>query len=355
MKRPEFADDRGQEFFRTLNFRIAETLKVSGEKRYAIITLWKKLFIYSLVFICANCLIFSTDNYFQLVVGYLLQGCSVLLLVFNISHDAAHNTIIRDKKINALLYHVTFALLGNNNYVWRKYHNESHHIYTNIHGSDIDVVDTKLVRSHPSQELKSFHRYQHLYAPFLYLLYTLNFVVFRELNLLFGRTAHSIKIRLSVREWILHYSIKAAYFIYMIVLPVAYTPCSFLDVILIFFCYHFFISIIIVAALGVSHVSDEAEHDDAGSGVSRSWVVHQMITCVDYNPESKVLNWLLGGFNAHTVHHLLPGICHTHYPKLVPVFRQTAEEFGLPYNEHSYWHTVKAHFRFLKKMGQCIK
>jgi len=85
--------------------------------------------------------------------------------------------------------------------------------------------------------------------------------------------------------------------------------------------------------------------------MNESWVTLQMRTSLDYNAESRVLNWLLGGFNAHTVHHLFPNVCHVHYLDIVPIVRATALEFGLTYNECHYGHAAGSHFRFLKRMG----
>jgi linoleoyl-CoA desaturase len=82
-----------------------------------------------------------------------------------------------------------------------------------------------------------------------------------------------------------------------------------------------------------------------------SWPKLQMVTSVDYNAGSMFCNWTLGGFNAHALHHLLPNICHVHYVKIVPIFRQTAKEFGIEYMEMPYHKALMAHFRFLKKMG----
>ena len=31
------------------------------------------------------------------------------------------------------------------------------------------------------------------------------------------------------------------------------------------------------------------------------------------------------------VHHLFPGVCHTHYPAIAPIVQDTCKEFGIPY------------------------
>jgi linoleoyl-CoA desaturase len=76
-----------------------------------------------------------------------------------------------------------------------------------------------------------------------------------------------------------------------------------------------------------------------------------MCTSLDYNSGSVFCNWTLGGFNAHALHHLLPNICHVHYLDILPIFRQTANEFGIEYMEVNYPAALASHFRFLKAMG----
>ena len=77
-----------------------------------------------------------------------------------------------------------------------------------------------------------------------------------------------------------------------------------------------------------------------------------MCTSVDYNADSKFLNWTLGGFNAHALHHLFPNICHVHYLEILPLFRELAKKHGLTYMEMTYHESLASHFRFLKGMGK---
>ena len=52
------------------------------------------------------------------------------------------------------------------------------------------------------------------------------------------------------------------------------------------------------------------------------------------------------------VHHLFPGICHTHYPAIAPLVLDTCKEFGVPYKVYpTFWSALAAHFQHLKDMG----
>jgi len=287
-------------------------------------------------------------------VFYLLMGLSVLLTAFNISHDAAHGVAVKSKFWNRFLFSLSFNLQGNNAYVWGKNHNESHHLYTNVEGSDIDVLNNPLFRMTESQELKWFHRYQFLYAPFLYLLYSINWFFLRETSMLLNYSSRTIKIeipRIEVAKLIVY---KLLYIGYMIILPIYLLPFGWGTVLLAFLLNHFMVSLLFVGVLGVSHLSDYVEHPvaDDDNKLSMSWPKLQMCTSVDYNANSTFFNWTLGGFNAHALHHLLPNICHVHYLEILPIFRDLAEKHGLVYMEMSYPKSLASHFRFLKGMGR---
>ena len=52
------------------------------------------------------------------------------------------------------------------------------------------------------------------------------------------------------------------------------------------------------------------------------------------------------------MHHLFPGVCHTHYPALAPIIMSTCVEFGLPYKVFpNFRAAMLAHFAHLKIMG----
>jgi linoleoyl-CoA desaturase len=42
-----------------------------------------------------------------------------------------------------------------------------------------------------------------------------------------------------------------------------------------------------------------------------------------------------------------------HYPKLAPIVKQTAQDFGIEYHvERTYWQALKGHVKMLKKLGR---
>jgi linoleoyl-CoA desaturase len=86
--------------------------------------------------------------------------------------------------------------------------------------------------------------------------------------------------------------------------------------------------------------------------LERPWAVHQVETTVNFLRHSRVASWLLGGLNFQIEHHLLPRVCHVHYPALSPLVEDTCREFGVRYQEHpSFWAGIASHYLWLRRMG----
>ena len=355
MKKLKFGKDLGTEFYHELTHRVQLELASSESGRYANRRMIMKVGFYLLSFIVLYTLLLSTS--FNLVLFYILylaMGLNVLFIGFNISHDAAHNAIFKSRKLNEMLYFISFNLQGNNGYIWKKYHIESHHVYTNVYGSDIDVVKNPLLRMTKAQPHRPWHKYQYIYAPFLYLFYSINWFFVRDLLLVFRKSARTINLgKIPNKEIAILVVNKLLYLTYMVVIPVIVLPFGLVPVLIAFILNHFMVSLVFCGVLGCSHLADETYHytEADESRVDDSWATLQLRTSLDYNADSPLANFFLGGFNAHTLHHLFPNICHIHYLKMVPILRQTAKEYGLTYNEAPYSHAIRSHFKFLRKMG----
>ncbi|MBL7744375.1 MAG: acyl-CoA desaturase [Chitinophagaceae bacterium] len=353
MNKVRFSSDEGSAFYKELRQRvdvyfISNNIDKTGNR-----TMYFKIALYFGMDILFYFLMLKSGSLFTFYLFYLLMGFSVLLTAFNISHDAAHGVAVKNKFWNNLLFQLSFNLQGNNAYVWGKNHTESHHLYTNIEGSDIDVLNNPLVRMTDTQPVRWFHRFQYIYVPFLYLLYSLNWFLFRESLMLLNYSSRTIKITIPRLEVFKLIFFKLFYIFYMIVIPALLLPFGWGHVLFAFVLNHFMVSLIFTGVLGVSHLSDYVTHPKADKDgvLNMSWPRLQMLTSIDYNANSRFLNWTLGGFNAHALHHILPNICHVHYLAILPIFREVAAKHGLTYMEMPYSKALASHFRFLKMMG----
>jgi linoleoyl-CoA desaturase len=354
MNKLRFSKDEGTLFYKELKTRVDQYFTEKQIPRTGNNKMRFKIFLYFGLDIVFYALMINSSSVTAFCIFYLLMGLSILLTAFNVSHDAAHGVAVKSRFWNRILFSLSFNLQGNNAYVWGKNHNESHHLYTNIEGSDIDVLNNPMFRMTETQPLKWYHRYQFVYAPFLYLLYSLNWFLFREALMIFNISSRTIAIKIPRTEIIKLVLYKMLYIGYMIVLPVYLLPFGWPLVLTVFLLNHFFISLLFVGVLGVSHLSDFVAHPrpNAQNRLNMSWPKLQMCTSVDYNADSHLLNWTLGGFNAHALHHLLPDICHVHYLNILPIFRELAIKHGLTYMEMPYRQSLAAHFRFLRVMGR---
>ncbi len=353
MNKLKFQKDEGTAFYKELTAALDHYFSSNNTGKEGNHIMHVKIALYFGLVISFYLLMLSASTLAAFYSFYLLLGLAVLLTAFNISHDAAHGVAVKSKFWNKLLFQLSFQLQGNNAYVWGKNHTESHHLYTNVEGSDIDVLNNPLVRMTESQPLKWYHRFQHLYTPFLYLLYSLNWFLFRETLMLVNYSSRTIKIVIPKKEVVKLIFFKLFYIFYMIVLPAWLLPFGWGTVLLAFLLNHFMVSLIFVGVLGVSHLSDYVQHPAAGENnqLSMSWAKLQMQTSVDYNTQSIFFNWTLGGFNAHALHHLLPNISHVHYLKILPIFRELCRKHNMVYMEMPYRQAIRSHFRFLKGMG----
>lgn len=353
MKRVRFIKDEGSEFYHELKTKTEQYFLENNLKKTGNGIMVFKIFMYFGLDVLLYFLMIRSNTFLEFVCLYLLMGLCVLLTAFNISHDASHNVAVKSTFWNKFLFQLSFNLQGNNAYVWGKNHNESHHLYTNVEGSDIDVLNNPLFRMTQSQNLKWYHRFQKYYAPFLYLFYSLNWFFFRDTLMLFNFSSRTIKINIPKLEIFKLLVFKIVYIGYMILIPYYFLDFNIQTILLIFILNHFMVSLLFVGVLGVSHLSDIVEHPIANEeGVLlMSWAKLQMKTSVDYNADSIFLNWTLGGFNAHTLHHLLPNVCHVHYLQILPIFKELCLKHGIEYQEMSYSESLKSHFRFLDKMG----
>lgn len=290
-----------------------------------------------------------------LILNYTALGLSGILLAFNCAHDCVHNTFSSRKATNKLLFYLVFNAQGVNASLWRKGHIASHHIFPNVDGCDADIDDNPFIRLSASQPLRKAQRYQHWYATLLYSLYTLHWILVKDFIYLrkkqlanLGEQRYSAAF---IAELIL---LKAVYFFYMIVLPVWMGGIPFATVLTAFLVMHICISLFFVLTLIISHLSMETVFpvaDEQGL-LPYDYYEHQLAVSLDYHPCNPLANWIFGGFNSHTAHHLFPHLPHTVYNYLSPSIKKLSAVHGLPYHELSIPKAIASHYRYLKHLSR---
>jgi linoleoyl-CoA desaturase len=287
----------------------------------------------------------------KFVALYLLNGLAQTFLLLNIAHDSNHNAISPVRSVNKALNYV-FDVCGINSYMWRILHHRGHHSCINLHGEDDALTGRGILRFTPHEPRLRVHRFQHIYALFLYALFSLDYVFLRDLECFFFPSHGYLKsARHPAREYAILFAGKGFYLTYMLVLPVVLLGKSPLLVALAFVLSHLIVGLTVSLVFQTTHTVD-GTYFPTSRGEFDSGVYHIFATTADYATSNPLVGWLTGGLNHHIVHHLCPFVCHTHYARLTRIVKETAEEHGVPYRQHpTMSQAIKHHLMLLKQLG----
>ncbi len=282
---------------------------------------------------------------------YVLGGLAQTFLLLNIAHDSNHNAISSTPAVNKTLNYV-FDMCGISSYMWRILHHRGHHSCVNIHGEDDALMGRGLLRFTPHEPHRPMQRFQHIYALFLYALFSLDYVFVRDFECFFSPAHDYIeRTRHPAREYVILFAGKLFYITYMLVLPVMILGKPVLLVAAAFLLVHLIVGLTVSLVFQTTHTVDNT-YFPSDRGEFENGVYHIFATTADYATTKPMVGWLVGGLNHHIVHHLCPFVCHTHYPALTRIVKDTAQEFGVPYRQNStmtraVWH----HLVLLKQLG----
>lgn len=347
---------RENNFYRILQQRINAYFKENDLSKLANRNWYAKAFCLLITYVvCYVTLLTYGQQPIILFTAYGLIGILTIIIGLNIGHDAAHNTITKNKRLNQVFFRM-FDLMGANSYLWKIRHVYAHHPYPNIIDYDADIQQSKLVRIFPSAEFKNFHRFQHIYTPILMvLIYTMNWLLIRDFK---DFTAHRFGKKVvkehPKREVLLLVFFKLFYISNMLLWPYLALDYPFYLILLGFVFMNILSGIVISIALVSAHIGDEQDFpvpNEKGE-IDYSWAEHQIASTADFCTKNPVMNLLFGGFNHHVIHHLFPKINHIHYPNLTPILIETAKEYNITYqSEDNILKVFKSHINLLKREG----
>jgi acyl-lipid (8-3)-desaturase len=94
---------------------------------------------------------------------------------------------------------------------------------------------------------------------------------------------------------------------------------------------------------------------DASGKIKGGWAEQQLATSADFCHDSLFWTHVSGGLNYQVVHHLFPGIIHTHYPAIAPIIKKHAAKAGLKYHVFpTFLSALGNHFAHLRTMGSLV-
>src|ERR1019366_898023 len=225
-----------QEIKLKANLYFADDHKQRDAKSFLIV---KSVVLFLLLF-ATYYLLLHTHYIPKLFLFYILFGWIFLIIGINLGHDAAHHCVTGNRKVDSLLFQIIFGLQGLSGYLWQIRHNNSHHIFPNVFDYDTDLEITKLIILNPNQNIKWYHQYQYIYAPFVYMTFSISWIFYQDFVLMFQKQHANLKMgKIPVVEIFKLLLVKIIYIILFLVIPIIYSPISAAWIFLAFILMHF--------------------------------------------------------------------------------------------------------------------
>lgn len=352
----KFATKDPENFYRILRKRVNGYFKENGISKHANTQMYiKTAAMLAIYFVPYGLMLAQVFPAWVALLLYVVMGFGMAGIGFSIMHDANHGAYSSKKWVNAF-WGYTLNLVGGSIFTWKIQHNVLHHSYTNIYEMDEDIEDKPFLRLSPHGKLKKHHRFQHIYATLLYGLATISWVLTKDFEQWkdYKENGMAEKNGFNLRkEMAILIVSRAVYYFYTLALPMMVgVPVGI--VIGGFLLMHLVAGIYITVIFQLAHVVEGPEHfsPEPTGDMENTWAIHQLKTTADFAPRNRFITWYVGGLNFQIEHHLFPGICHIHYPKIYKFVKQTAEECGLPYHQYpKLGQAIASHYRTLKEFG----
>ena len=342
-----------EQFLKELNLQVNNYFKMNDLNKRGNTQVHIKAGVLLFIYLLLSTSIYFAESIVELYTYYFLLGPTTVFVALNIGHEAAHNILTKNKKVNKLLVYV-FDLLGANGKIWKHKHVHSHHQHTNIHEVDLELKQPVIVRIFPQSVLKFFHRYQHLYMPIIYSNYTLLWFCFRDFKDFLELRNRMSKGKPAWEAFQFFFG-KFIFISRLIILPILILPFDWHVIIGGFVLTNVVSSITVTFALISTHVGEHSEFpepDDNGN-LPHSWIRHQFLTTSDFATENRIVTSLYGGFNHHLTHHLYPYISHVHYPALTKMIEDLSKKYGFTaHKQKTIFKAMRSHFRLLWIRGR---
>lgn len=289
----------------------------------------------------------------NIILCYCALGFFSAITVFNLGHDAMHGAISTNPRVNNF-FGFFWNMVGMSSYLWKIRHNYAHHPFTNVPGTDTDIIQGALIRLDPLNPWRKFHRFQHIYGPILMLLVSLDKAFSRDFLILKETQFGNKTIKHSTSQIIRIILLKVFYVGYAILIPIYFLEINPWLIVSSFICYHLVAGLYITMVLVPVHMQPEThfirpEHQHQ---VSATWFDHMMEITVDFSINTPWMSLFTGGLNYHVVHHYFPSICHIHYGPLTHIIKETAAEHGKVYKHKNWLQLVVDCDRYLYDLGR---
>ncbi len=294
-------------------------------------------------------------SFWPVILMWAIMGLGMSGIGLSVMHDANHGSYSSNKKVNQALGCIV-NLVGGYHVNWKIQHNVLHHSYTNVHGFDEDI-DKGVMRFSPDQERKGFFRFQVYYAPFLYGIMTIYWLLVKDFEQLvrYNKKGLLAGQGISFNKALVQILFNKTWYIALtLVLPLAVMELPWWQILLGFLLMQFICGLILAFIFQPGHVVEDTNFyaPDENGSIENSWAIHQMRTTSNFATGSVLFSWFVGGLNFQIEHHLFPNICHVHYRGISKIVKEIAKEFNVPYYQHkTFIGALKSHFTLLNQLG----
>jgi linoleoyl-CoA desaturase len=221
---------------------------------------------------------------------------------------------------------------------------------------DHDIHHRFVFRFSENQPKRWFHRFQHLYAPFIYGMLLFEWLTIKDFVKVIQYRRRRL-IQTDKEAMILFVQIllkKTAFHVIFLGIPLFALNVNpwliSLGYASMLVCGGFFMTMVFQLAHIVPDVRFVPNNQES---IEENWFVYQLQTTSNFANHQAMVSTLIGGLNYQIEHHLFPSICHVHYPKIAPIVKKTADEFGVPYHAlPTVGSAIRAHFKLLKSLGK---
>lgn len=353
----KFSKPAENDFYKDLRKRVNQYFKDNNISRYANAGMvFKTIFMITLYIVPFILILTLFENTWLIALMWVLMGFGMSGIGLSIMHDANHHAYSKNKFVNNLLGKL-LILVGGSDVNWRIQHNVLHHTYTNVTGMDEDIDSGILMRFSPEQKLRKGHRYQHIYAWFLYGLMTLMWAVSKDFAQYKRYKQRDLIKTQGIKPSEMLFTLIVSKIVYLGVflgLPIIFSSAAWWQTGLFFIMMHFISGLTLACIFQPAHVvptSDFMTPTETGD-IETDWALNQLLNTANFAPKARLFSWYVGGLNYQIEHHLFPNICHVHYRKISEIVRDTAFEYNLPYYSYkTFAGALKGHAQMLYNLG----
>lgn len=294
---------------------------------------------------------FISLQWWMIVPFAILVGIAKAGIGMGVMHDAAHGSFSKHSWVNTLFAHILYVLGG---YLpnWKMQHNVIHHSFTNVHEHDDDINTRGLIRLSMYQPRKPFHRFQYIYAWFLYSFMTVLWITTKDFAQAYryhkeGRSGFENNLRHQV---VILFS-KIFYYMVWLVIPLMVWDASIMQVVVWFVVLELTSGFILGVIFQPAHIFEKSLN--LPEPKSENFIGHQIRTSCDFATQNRLLTWYCGGLNFQTVHHLFPSVSHVYYPIITrELLPEICLREGVEYNHAgSFADALRGHARALQVLG----